>query len=205
MIRHLGITTVVDAGANSGQYAHYLRESGFEGTILSFEPLDGPFAELQTSSANDPRWTPFHCGLGAETARLQINISGNGASSSFLPITDRSIKVEPNTGFVGAQPADVKRLDEFAHLFQTNEKILLKIDTQGYEDKVLAGAGELLRQVALIECELSTVPLYEGQLLFMDMIRRLDSLGFRAVNFEPEFIEPQTGYCLQLNGIFARL
>lgn len=204
MIRHHGITTVIDAGANSGQYAHYLRESGFEGAIFSFEPLDGPFAELQQSAAKDPRWKTFHCALGAEPALLQINVSGNGASSSFLPITERSTNAVPDTGFVGAQRAEVKRLDEFANLFKPGEKVFLKIDTQGYEDRVLAGAGEILQQVGLIECELSTVPLYEGQLLFLEMIKHLDSLGFRPVNFEPEFIEPETGYCLQVNGIFAR-
>jgi len=74
------------------------------------------------------------------------------------------------------------------------EKVLLKIDAQGYEHTVLKGASDRFWQVDLIECELSFVPLYDGQLLFPQMIVLLKGLGFEPVQFVPGFVDSYTGH-----------
>jgi FkbM family methyltransferase len=203
MIQYNRINKIIDVGANSGQYGRYLRESGYQGAILSFEPLDGPFAQLQAAVAKDPNWKAFHFALGAENVRLPIHVSANTYSSSFLQVTGRSVAVAADSAFTGTQDAEIKRLDAL-DLLSREDRAFLKIDAQGFEDKVLAGATAVLPQIFLIECELSTVPLYEGQALFLDMVKLLASLGFTPVDFDHEFIEKQTGYCLQVNGTFAR-
>jgi FkbM family methyltransferase len=204
MLQYNRINKIIDVGANSGQYARYIRESGYQGAIFSFEPLDGPFSVLQAAAAKDPNWKAFHFALGAESDRLPINVSKNTYSSSFLQVMDRSIEAASGSAFTGTQEAEIKRLDALDLGITGEDRILLKIDAQGFEDKVLVGATGVLPRVFLIECELSTVPLYEEQTLFVEMIKLLESLGFKPVDFEQEFIEPKTGYCLQVNGMFTR-
>jgi FkbM family methyltransferase len=205
MMRHNRIDTVIDVGANSGQYASDLRQAGFDGSILSFEPLDVPFQQLEAAAARDRSWKAFHFAAGSENARIRINVSGNSVSSSFLQVMERSVHAAPGSAFVGVQEAEIRRLDSVENLLKTDARVLLKMDAQGFEDKVLSGATGLLPQVLLIESELSTVRLYDGQLLLRDMLGMLASYGFEAVNFEPEFIEHATGYCLQVDGMFARI
>ena len=62
----------------------------------------------------------------------------------------------------------------------------------------------MLRQVRIIECELSLVALYEGQCLFREMVNLLDGMGFKPVNFEPVFSDLKTGHCLQVDGMFVQ-
>jgi hypothetical protein len=69
---------------------------------------------------------------------------------------------------------------------------------------VLRGAGSVLAQVDLIECELSFVPLYDGQMLFEEMILLLKDHGFTPVQFTPGLTDPHTGYNLQADVIFAK-
>ena len=80
----------------------------------------------------------------------------------------------------------------------------LKIDTQGFEWQVLDGASETLAHVKGVLCELSLVPLYEGQKLWMDLIQRLEREGFTLWSIQKGFTDPRDGRTLQVNAIFFR-
>ena len=80
---------------------------------------------------------------------------------------------------------------------------LLKIDTQGYEDEVLAGAGDLIGEFAAVQLELSFVELYTGQRLFDDFYDHMRSRGYRLHILEPGFSDP-SGRMLQCDGLFVR-
>jgi len=84
------------------------------------------------------------------------------------------------------------------------ERTLLKVDTQGYEAPVLDGAGDLLREFAMIQLELSFVPLYEGQALYAELVARLSALCFEWYGVDAAFVDPRTGRMLQVDGLFAR-
>jgi FkbM family methyltransferase len=205
MIEHLGIDTVSDVGANLGQYALHLRGSGYKQLIVSFEPLTEAFAVLKTNAHSDPYWRVLNVAIGAEDGEADINISATSASSSLLPMLETHVRYAPGSKYVSMEHVRVKTLDTVApELLSRSKRVLLKIDTQGYEHQVLKGAASLLQQVHLIECELSLVPLYDGQYLFLDMVSLLDRYGFKPVHFEPGFGDPATGYCLQVDGMFAR-
>ena len=83
-------------------------------------------------------------------------------------------------------------------------RVLLKLDVQGFERDVLAGAGQTLPSVLALETELSMKQLYSGQALWRDMVDLIETheLGLHAV--EEEFVDPRTGETLQLNGLFVR-
>jgi hypothetical protein len=79
-----------------------------------------------------------------------------------------------------------------------------KVDTQVYEDHVIAGAPLILSTVAILECELSLAHLYEGQPSFRSMIDRASHLGFELVDIDPFFRERATGRVLSMDAIFVR-
>jgi FkbM family methyltransferase len=206
MMRHHQIQTVLDVGGNLGEYGAELRESGYSGRIISYEPTSEAYKALAARTKADANWVVSKTAIGERDGEVTINVAGNhAASSSLLPMLGFHEQCAPDARYVSKELVPLKTLDTALDgILQPDEKVLLKIDTQGYEHMVLAGASNILRQVELIECELSFVPLYEGQLLFQEMITLLKSLGFYPVQFVPGFSNPHTGYNLQADCTFAR-
>src|SRR5436190_1656211 len=95
MLDHFGLDTVLDVGANIGQYATALRASGYRGRIVSCEPLSDAFAHLQRRAARDPAWAVRQTAVGSEVGTAQINISANSFSSSLLEMTDAHTNAAP--------------------------------------------------------------------------------------------------------------
>jgi FkbM family methyltransferase len=206
MLRYHDIQTVIDVGANAGQYGVELREWGFRGRIISFEPTNAAFKTLSERAAADPCWSTFNFAVGAEDGVAEINVASNsGISSSLLPMLETHRQVEPETRYVAAELIAVKTLDSaLADVIASDEILMLKMDVQGFEHFVLRGAARILSQVRLIECELSFESLYEGQLLFPEMLALLETLGFQPVNLNSHFPHPATGHCLHVDGVFTR-
>jgi FkbM family methyltransferase len=205
-LEQLGINLVLDVGANIGQYASSLRKSGYKGRIRSYEPLHEAFAALTSKAAHDPAWTAVNCACGARDQSATINVAKNSFSSSLLPILERHVQNAEDSTYIKQEVISVRSLDEeILPALTPSDKLWLKIDTQGYEAEVLKGAVELLDRVAGLECELSILPLYDGQPLIDEMIRSLYKKGFRLVETTPGFFEEDTGYPLQMDGIFLRM
>ncbi len=78
-----GIDLVLDVGANGGQYAGVLRDYGFTGDIVSFEPVSSEFAKLAAAAKGDARWTVLNYALGSNEAEQTINIMASSVFSSF--------------------------------------------------------------------------------------------------------------------------
>lgn len=206
MMHRLGIDFVLDVGANDGTYASELRRDGYAGRIWSFEPLQEAFAELNRSAATDDLWKAINCACGAEAGSAKINVAKNGYSSSLLPMLGAHFANAPDAEYISQEEISVCSLDEsVTPSLDAEDKVWLKIDTQGYEAEVLKGATRLLPHVRALECELSLVPLYEGQLLVDGMIALIYQMGFRMVGVAPVFFEPETGYALQVDGTFVKV
>lgn len=204
LMRSYGISLVLDVGANSGQYAKRLRSLGYNGQIVSFEPMQKPFLELQASAEGDEKWACLQYGLGDSDTTTIIHVSENSVSSSILPMLSSHGFHAPRSRVVDNETIQLHRLDSFVeeHSWSDYEKIWLKIDVQGYEHKVLAGATAMLANVAAVQLELSLVPLYKGQLTIVPMLELLADAGFDPVAFEPGFEDKISGECLQVDGIF---
>ncbi|TRY22767.1 FkbM family methyltransferase [Brevibacillus sp. LEMMJ03] len=199
------IALVLDVGANTGQYATKLRQQGYRGRIVSFEPLSKEFAQLRQRASSDPHWDCKQVALGSTEGYTIINIAGNSYSSSLLPMLDRHVIGAPDSRYVGRETIAITRLDSLQpSLMQAHERVYLKLDVQGYELEVLKGAARTLPQVDILEMELSLVPLYQHQLLYPAMIDYVDRLGFDLLYLERDFADYTTGEVLQVNGIFVR-
>ena len=203
---HHGIELLFDVGANAGQYAMLTRTEGYDGRIVSFEPLPDAFEALARNAASDPLWTVHErCALGAVPGEAELNIAGNSYSSSLLPMLHTHSDAAPDSVYVAKALTKVITLDSVFDRYRTRgEKVFVKIDTQGFEAEVLKGASECLRQVYALELELSLVPLYENQQLYDYFLALLSESGFFLWSLSPVFSDQRTGQSLQVDGVFVR-
>ena len=201
------IDTVLDIGANSGQFALELRDDlGYENKIISFEPLSSAYNLLYRNAKGDQNWDVFNIALGDDEEKCEINIAGNSLSSSLLKMLPAHINSAPGSAYIDKEIIQVKTLDSiFNSLCTQTNKVYMKIDTQGFESKVLKGAENSLKQIDTVQLEMSLVPLYEGEVLFNEMCVFMSDKGYNLVAIEPVFSNPDTGQLLQLDGIFQRL
>ena len=206
MLASHNVSLVLDVGANCGQYARRLRDSGYVGRIVSFEPQSEAHRELQVAASSDPNWIAAdRVAIGASRATLQINISGNSVSSSLLPMLDSHSSAAPESVYIGTETVEVVPLDELAPRYvKSVDRTLLKIDAQGYEASILDGAAETLKRAVGVATEMSFTPLYQGQLVFRDMYDRLTGLGFVPWGVFPGFSDNNSGRMLAFDGIFFR-
>jgi FkbM family methyltransferase len=205
LLNEFGITAVLDVGANAGQYGTQLRRLGYAGRMTSFEPLSAAFAMLQQRAGGDRNWKTVRLALGDRDGEATIHVAANSCSSSLLDMLPAHAAASPGSRYVGAEIVPVKRLDDiFQEHVAVGDRILLKLDVQGYEPQVLAGAREALRRIDTLQIESSVVPLYRGEMLFPDIYRLVYDLGFRLCLIEHGFETPATGELLQVECIFHR-
>jgi FkbM family methyltransferase len=200
--RRIGL--VLDVGANAGQFALGLRREGFRGRIVSFEPLRTAYAELVRLAVSDPLWETQNLALGDRDGEATIQVAENSWSSSLLPIADRHVASAPASRTVATETVRTAQLDSLADELLRGDRAYLKLDVQGAELLVLHGAERVLAEIDVVEAELSIVELYEGQPLLSEVVSFLADRGLVLVQLEPEFLDPDTGALLQLNGIFVR-
>ncbi len=200
-----GIDLVLDVGANTGDFAEELRSFGYKGRILSFEPLRDTFKILQARASRDPHWDVRNEALGDVDAERPIHVSRNTLSSSLLDMNDLHANCEPDSRYVATESIQVRRLDSvLPTLRSTAQSMYLKIDTQGYERWVLDGAPDSLTCIDTLQVETSLMPLYDGSMLFEELLARLSTLNYRLVGVETVFTNPVKGESLQLDIIFHR-
>ncbi|MHB8893783.1 MAG: FkbM family methyltransferase [Candidatus Geothermincolia bacterium] len=205
IINDLGINLVLDVGAAEGQYGSDLRRLGYRGRIISFEPLGVPFRKLKERAIKDGQWDSVNVALGDQDGRQAINVSGRVTSSSLLTMTRLHTDAVPASRYVGTEEISVRRLDGVFNKEATQPcNVFLKIDVQGYEMKVLDGAERTLPAVLGVEIEMSLDRLYQNGSDFGVVLSFLQDRGFKMVSVVPIFIDPNSGYVLQVDGIFVR-
>jgi Methyltransferase FkbM domain len=125
--------------------------------------------------------------------------------SSILPQSELLQRISPSSAVLRRERAPMARLESAAQPYLSPEdRIFLKIDTQGFEPQVLAGAGSLMARLCGVQLEMSLVPCYEGEIGFREMLDRLAAAGFEPYLFIPGYFERKLGRQLQLDGVFMR-
>ncbi|MGB4268684.1 MAG: FkbM family methyltransferase [Spirochaetota bacterium] len=206
-LNRFDIDLVLDVGANVGQFASEIRSVGYKGELVSFEPLSSAHKALVKAAEHDPKWQVHpRCAIGDYDGEIEINIAGNSVSSSILPMMETHSSAVEASVYVGRERVPIRKLDSVAPPYLANaRKPFLKMDTQGFESKVLDGAAQILSLIKGIQCEMSLVLLYDGQKLWMDMIHRLENDGFTLWSIQKSFTDPRDGRMLQIDAIFFRL
>lgn len=206
LLRRFAPGVVLDVGANAGLYGREVRQIGYAGRLVSFEPMSAAYAALAAEAARDAAWEAVNVALGAAPGQAELNVSANSWSSSLRPMLDTHLHAAPDSAYVARETVRVEMLDAvFARWVRPGERAWLKIDTQGHERDVLTGAAESLPRIDTVEIEMSPVGLYEGEALFTEMFDWLVARGFACVHLEPGLYDPADERLLSLDGYFHRV
>jgi FkbM family methyltransferase len=200
-----GVENVLDIGANVGQFGRDLRRAKFAGRIVSVEPLRAAYRRLEGELAADPAWTAECVAVSDRPGRVTLNVAGNSVSSSVLPMRSEHVDAAPAARYVNTEDVSATTVDDLVARHTLDPaSTLLKIDVQGYEKAVLDGAEQTLPRFAAVRTEMSLVPLYDGQVMMLEMMAYLDERGFDLWFLERGFTDPHTRRVLQLDGVFFR-
>jgi FkbM family methyltransferase len=207
-LKRQGIETIVDVGANVGQFASATRQSGFRGRLISIEPQKDAHDTLGRCAERDPLGT-WHVvprmAVGESEGTLDLHIAGNSYSTSVLPMLRSHEQAMPSSREVRVERIGVNRLDTVINGIAAHAvpPFMIKLDVQGFESVVLRGATGILPQTRAILTEMSLVPLYEGQILWRDLADQIAGYGFELFDLIPGFADPDTGRLLQCDGLFV--
>jgi FkbM family methyltransferase len=170
--------TIVDVGANRGQFSLVCRQVQPSCRIIAFEPLATAAAVFKRVFNGDSQTRLVESAIGTEDGKATMHVSNREDSSSLLPIGTGQSEVFPETAESHQLEVVVAPLSKLLSADEIARPAMLKIDVQGFEREVLAGSLPLLRSFDHIYVECSFVELYIGQALITEIVTLLDEQGF---------------------------
>lgn len=183
-IREMDINTIIDIGANLGQYAEFISKEFPNTPIHSFEPLASVYKELQ-KNVKHLNVKTYNYALGAKAGKAMINHNVNGHyTSSILETGERTKSNFPTwTDKTVKEEIDIITLDSFFEKENLKKNIFLKIDVQGFEDQVLAGGMKALQEVKVVQMETAFQEMYVGEKPFEYFYSLMKNNGFELAGF----------------------
>lgn len=190
LFRHLDIDLVLDVGANNGGYGKMLRQMGYKGLIVSFEPVADCFKALEQASAGDDRWVCHNFALGSRQEELTIHVPSSSDFSSFLEVSDKAREIwSEDFSRVTSQKVQVKTLDQvFPDILShadSRQNIFLKMDTQGFDLEVFKGSAQSLNRISALQSEVSVFPIYDHMPDYMEALKIYREKGFEITGLYP--------------------
>jgi FkbM family methyltransferase len=183
------INCVVDVGANHGQYGDFLRQIGYKGRIVSFEPVSTSYKLLQERIKNDPAWDAHNVAAGSAKQTLDIHVTEKDQFSSLLPMNSYAGKQFPEqTVVTRTEKVQVVRLDSMMDQITaglSNPRVYLKMDTQGYDLQALEGSTGCMPLVLGLQSEIAVKPLYDGTLDYLTSLSKFNEFGFSITSLLP--------------------
>jgi FkbM family methyltransferase len=179
-IENRQIDLVIDVGANVGQFGQSLRDHGYGGKIVSFEPTRSAFQELDARAVADGNWEARHCGLGAASGTATLHASRLSVFNSMLELSSVAELHDNRMAVDHTEQVPIYTLDEVAEsiLRDGSRSLLLKIDTQGYERQVLEGGRQTLARAAGVLMELPVIHTYKGDWRLHEALEYMYEAGF---------------------------
>ena len=188
LLRELHITTVIDVGANVGQFGSALRNPiRFSGEIISFEPGPDALTQLRTAASGDPKWKVAGYALGDQAELAQLStFEGSDWNSMHSVDVENLARAGRQIQQTGTVQCEVRRLDAvWSEFIQPGAKVFLKSHTQGHDLRVLEGVGDNWAQVAGLQLYASTDTFYKGEPSFAEILRVASSYGFQPSAMYP--------------------
>jgi FkbM family methyltransferase len=187
LIKKNNINLVLDVGANIGQFSLDLRKAGYEGKIISFEPIKKCYEHLVSIADNN--WQIMNYALGDIESTQNINVSKKSVFSSILETSDfGKTQFSESIGIIEKQSIQIYELDKILPSIIDdfkNIKIFMKLDTQGYDTKVLNGASNILKYVYALQTEVSCKAIYKNTPAHHETLKYLSDLGFNITGIFP--------------------
>ncbi len=175
-----------------------------EALIYSFEPLKDCYEQLTATMKGSSKFRAFNYALGDGDYETEIYRSEYLPSSSILPMRDLHKQAFPFTKGDAKERIKVRRLDSITRDLDCSENVLIKIDVQGFEDKVILGGKQLISKAKILIVETNFEALYERQPLFDVIYEMLKQMGFSYKGNLDQLVSPVDGRVLQSDSIFIR-
>lgn len=176
VLHRVQVATLLDVGANTGQFSMLVRHMHPGAQIVAFEPLADAaerFERVVTGNAV----TLHRMALGAAREERELHVTSPPDSSSLLAPGEGQFQAY-GVRSTGTCPITVVPLAAVVPADDLPRPVFLKIDVQGGELDVLKGAGDVLDVIDWIYLEVSFVVLYSNQPLAGDIVAYLVNRGF---------------------------
>jgi FkbM family methyltransferase len=192
---------VYDIGANMGEYSSAFAKVRRVATVVAFEPIPEVFDSLSGRMRPYPHVKCFNVALGEKSGTIPFFRSDFSPSSSPLRMNERHQSIFPISAPFETIPVQVERLDDLVADARLPLPDLIKIDVQGFEDRVLRGGQRTIQHARRCVIEMSLVSLYEDSLLFEDAYEIMRTLNFKFIGFIDQLIAP-SGQRISVDAIF---
>jgi FkbM family methyltransferase len=194
---------IVDVGANTGQFYDEVHSLFPHTPFYAIEPVKEHVRVLQEKALRHANLTvlPYAAGDRDETETIHINAYSPG--TSLLPALDTLEKTFPHAREIGTQTIEIRTLDELLRDIRENN-LLINIDVQGYEEKVIKGGQHSLPKARVVIIESSFIPLYKDQSLFHDVYEGMHALGFVYKGSFRQKMHPVSGEIIAEDALFLR-
>jgi FkbM family methyltransferase len=197
------LATIIDVGANAGQFCIAASRTFAAAKIFSFEPNPASFEQLTRTTASTPSISCRQLAIGDADGEISLRINSHSHSSSVLPLAESHKSAFPSAREVGEVQVPIRTLDGLFSA-EIEHRSLLKVDVQGYEMAVLKGAADLLKKLDYVVLEVSFAPLYEGEATFDEICEEMRRAGMRLQAPVGWLRDPKTGKFIQMDALFCR-
>lgn len=195
------LNTIIDIGANKGQFSLIATSIYPDAKIFSFEPLSKPADKFKSFFKNNNKVKLFKKAIGEKIENTNMYVSQRVDSSSLLKILDKQTEIFPGTQESNTEEVAVAPLSSFLSKVDLVRPVFLKIDVQGFELEVLIGSKDLIQNIDFIYVECSFVELYENQALVNEIIDFLKNQSFKFVGIYNMFYD-KDGLAIQGDLLF---
>lgn len=203
-LRDVNIKTMLDIGANTGQFTGAIHALFPDAAVYAFEPQADCYQALERRFADMPKVHPVNTALGDEDGEITFHRNAFSQSSSVLELTDLHREAFPWADEREDIKVPLGRLDRIAADIELNPTVLVKIDVQGYEDRVLRGGEKTIRAADVVLIETSFEPLYEGEATFGTVYDLMVGYGFRYAGNLDQIVNPANDRPLYADALFIR-
>jgi len=197
------VNTIIDIGANKGQFSLAARHVYSDAAIISFEPLSGPAEIFNKLFKSDKKITLFQSAIGQKEENVVMHVSNRDDSSSILPIGKHQASIFPGTEESHIENITISSLNQFIKYDDLKSPVFVKIDVQGFELEVLKGSVDLLEYFDYIYVECSFIELYEKQALADEVITFLNNYSFKLKGVYNMFYDKK-GIAVQGDFLFVK-
>ena len=201
-----GVDLIFDVGGNVGQFAKMVFGAGYGGRLVSYEPGAKAHAALTAAARSNPNWTIApRMALGKTRETLMLHTFNRTDMNSLYAPDEKVFESFPALEEATAEEVQVERLDAVAASFMSDvDTVFLKIDTQGGELAILEGSTGILDQLAMLQLEVAVEPVYQGEPVWMEVLKPVHDYGFRPALMSPGYFSKRIRRQLDLDIVFLR-
>jgi FkbM family methyltransferase len=162
---------------------------GYRVWIVSFEPDPTAAAHLRKIARSDPRWIVEEIAISDRSGTQPFHVMADSEFSSLSSPAVKQDKIFESFNVVRGT-VDV-RTETLASAFERLrpelgfDRPFLKLDTQGYDTRIVAAARETMRRFVGLQSELSVRRIYDDSRDFREALELYESAGFVLTAFVP--------------------